>query len=215
MNARNIDRSGRREGRHGARPATGARSAPPPQHEHSNPWQRSSRRTVYDNAWIVVHHDDVIRPDGSAGIYGVVSFRTRAVGVVALDGAGRVLLVGQWRYTLDRYSWEIPEGGVPLGSPLLEGAQRELREETGYRGGRWRELVRLATSNSVTDEEGALFVAEDLVAGSPEPDATEDIATAWVDLGEAVAMIDRGEITDAMSQIGLLRVALERERGPA
>lgn len=193
-------------------PEPSAPPVPSAEAEPANPWRRTSRTTVYANPWIAVHHDEVVRPDGAPGIYGVVAFQSAAVGVVALDAAGRVLLVGQWRYTLDRYSWEIPEGGVPLGASLLEGAQRELREEAGYRGGTWRELVRLATSNSVTDEEGAIFLAEGLEPGPPEPDGTEDLATAWVDLDEAVARIDRGEITDAMSQIGLLRVALDRAR---
>ncbi len=204
---------GRRPSSPGAPSATGAR---PVDADPANPWRRTGRSTVYANPWIAVHHDDVVRPDGAPGIYGVVAFQSAAVGVVALDDRGRVLLVGQWRYTLDRYSWEIPEGGVPLGTSLLEGAQRELREETGYRGGAWRELVRFATSNSVTDEEGAIFVAQDLEPGPAEPDATEDLATAWVDLDQAIARIDSGEITDAISQIGLLRVALERaDRGGA
>lgn len=179
-----------------------------------NPWTRRTRRLVYDNPWIRVHHDDVTRPDGAPGIYGVVHFHHRAVGVIAIDGEGRVLLVGQYRYTLGRYSWELPEGGVPDGESLLEGARRELAEETGFAAGEWRELVRLATSNSVTDEEGALFVATGLAAGPPDPEGTEELETRWVPLADAVAMIDRGEITDAMTQVGLLRVALERTGSP-
>jgi len=178
-----------------------------------NPWRRVERRTVYENPWLRVHHDDVIRPDGSPGIYGVVEFRNVAVGVVALDEADRLLLVGQYRYTLDAYSWEIPEGGAARAEAPLAGAQRELAEETGYRAADWRELCRLATSNSVTDELGVVFVARGLTAGTAAPDATEELRTRWVELGEAVAMVDRGEITDAMSQVGILRVALERARG--
>jgi 8-oxo-dGTP pyrophosphatase MutT (NUDIX family) len=178
--------------------------------EARNPWRTTATRVAYENPWIRVEHHEVIRPDGSPGIYGVVRFANRAVGVVALDDAGRVLLVGQYRYSLDRYSWEIPEGGVPLGESLLEGAQRELVEETGFTAASWRRIARFALSNSVTDEEGALFAAEGLVAGDAAPEATEELATRWVALDEAVAMIDRGEITDAMSQVALLRVALER-----
>ena len=182
----------------------------------SNPWTRNSRRQVYENPWIVVYHDEVTRPDGSRGDYGVVHFRGAAVGVVALDEAGRVLLVGQWRYTLDRFSWEIPEGGVPAGESMLDGARRELAEETGYRARDWRELVRFATSNSSTDEEGALYVATGLEPGEASLDGSEsDLVCRWVTLDEAVAMVDRGEITDAMSQIGLLRVALDRAAGIA
>ncbi len=179
----------------------------------SNPWRRVAERTAYDNPWIRVEHHDVIRPDGSPGIYGVVRFKNAAVGIVALDELDRVLLVGQWRYVLDEYSWEIPEGGVPPEQSLLEGAQRELAEETGYQAGTWRELLRFALSNSITDEVGAILVATDLVPGTPEPDATEELAVRWVSLDEAIAMIGRGEITDGISQLGLLRVALERAEG--
>ena len=177
------------------------------------PWRRRARRVAYDNAWITVFHDDVVRPDGEPGIYGVVSFRTRAVGVVAMDGAGRVLLVGQHRYTLDAYSWEIPEGGVPFDEAPIEGARRELAEETGYHGGTWREVLQVATSNSITDETGSIFIATGLEPGEPRPEGTEELVARWVPLDDAIAMIDDGEITDAMSQAGLLRVALEQGRG--
>ncbi|HWP62836.1 MAG TPA: NUDIX hydrolase [Candidatus Binatia bacterium] len=174
-----------------------------------NPWRRLARRLVYRNPWIEVVEDSVVRPDGEPGIYGVVHFRNRAVGVVAFEPPDQVLLVGQYRYTLDAYSWEIPEGGVPEGEDLRAGAERELAEETGYRARTWRELVRVHTSNSVTDEVGAVFLATDLVPGEARPDGTEELAVRWLPLGEALAMIDRGEITDALSQVGLLRVALE------
>jgi 8-oxo-dGTP pyrophosphatase MutT (NUDIX family) len=176
-----------------------------------NPWRRVASRVTYENPWIRVEHHDVLRPDGQPGIYGVVRFRHAAVGVVARDDAGRILLVGQWRYALDRYSWEIPEGGVPEGDSLLEGARRELAEETGYRATAWRELLALsALSNSVTDEEATVFLATGLQAGEADPEPTEEIATRWVELGEAVAMIDCGEINDVLSQVGILRVALEQ-----
>lgn len=170
---------------------------------------RRSRRVAYENAWITVWHDEVSRPDGSPGIYGVVHFGNLAAGVVAFDGDDRIALVGQHRYTLDRESWEIPEGGVPPDEDPLEGARRELAEETGYRAATWREIARTHLSNSVTDEAGTLYVACDLAAGEASPDGTERIETRWVTLDEALAMIGRGEITDAMTQVGLLRYALE------
>jgi 8-oxo-dGTP pyrophosphatase MutT (NUDIX family) len=177
-----------------------------------NPWTRRHRTSVYENPWIEVWHDDVTRPDGAPGIYGVVHFRTRAVGVVALDDEDRVLLVGQYRYTLDRYSWEIPEGGSPWEEDPLEGARRELAEETGYTAGNWVELIRFTLSNSVTDEEGVMFVATDLVPGASAPDPTEELALHWLAFDEALAMVDRGEIHDVMTQTALLAVARNRAR---
>jgi 8-oxo-dGTP pyrophosphatase MutT (NUDIX family) len=178
-----------------------------------NPWRRVASRVAYENPWIRVEHDDVVRPDGEPGIYGVVRFRNAAVGIVALDAEGRVLLVGQWRYALGRFSWEIPEGGVPLGAPLLGGAQRELAEETGYQAAEWRQLLRLALSNSVTDEEGAIYLATGLTAGEASPEGTEELSVRWVPLAEAVAMVDRGDIDDAMTQLGILRVAHRQAAG--
>ncbi|MFI5262228.1 MAG: NUDIX domain-containing protein [Candidatus Limnocylindrales bacterium] len=183
------------------------RSALPSRH---GPWVRRRRTVAYRNDWLLVWHDEVIRPDGQPGIYGVVHPYATAVGVVAVDTDGRILLVGQYRYTLDRFSWEIPEGGTrPDEAPLL-GAQRELAEETGYRATVWRELVAVHTSNSLMDEAGTLFLATGLVAGAAEPDATEELDLRWIDLAGALAMVEQGEITDALTLIGLQQLALER-----
>lgn len=180
--------------------------------ETRNPWNRRSRVSAYENPWIEVWHDEVARPDGSDGIYGVVHFRTRAVGAVVLDDDDRVLLVGQYRYTLDRYSWEIPEGGSPWDEDPLEGIQRELAEETGYRASAWRELIRFSLSNSVTDEEGVTFVATGLALGEAAPGPTELLESRWVPFDEALAMIEHGEIHDVMTQTALLALARERAR---
>jgi 8-oxo-dGTP pyrophosphatase MutT (NUDIX family) len=181
--------------------------------EPRNPWRRHSRTTAYENPWIEVWHDEVRRPDGSDGIYGVVHFRTRAVGAVVLDEDDRVLLVGQHRYTLDRYSWEIPEGGAPWDEDPLHGIERELAEETGYVASTWRELIRFSLSNSVTDEEGVMFVATGLTPGEPQPDPTEELAVRWVTFADALAMVGRGEIHDVMTQVALLALARERSSG--
>jgi 8-oxo-dGTP pyrophosphatase MutT (NUDIX family) len=174
------------------------------------PWRRRTRRIGYENPWITIWHDEVDRPDGSPGIYGTVHFANVAVGVVVLDDDDRVLLVGQHRYTMDRYSWEIPEGGVPPTETEEAGARRELLEETGVTADRWRELVRFELSNSVTDETGVVFAARAVSHGTATPDPTEDLATRWVTFDDALAMIDGGEITDAMTILGLHRLALER-----
>lgn len=173
-------------------------------------FERRTRRVAYENPWITVWHDDVTRPDGSPGIYGVVHFANLAAGVVAIDAEDRVVLVGQHRYTLDGYSWEIPEGGVPAGETALAGAQRELREETGVEAATWRELANVDLSNSISDERAVLFVATDLVIGEPDPDPTEALTIRWVPFGEAVAMTRDGRITDVMSVAAIQRVALDR-----
>ena len=172
-----------------------------------SPWRRHSRRLAYENPWIEVHHDEVTRPDGQPGVYGVVHFRGRAVGVVAIDDEDRVILVGQFRYTMGHYSWEIPEGGVPDDEDPLEGARRELREETGFEASTWREIGQLEISNSISDETGFMYLATGLTAGVAEPDPTEDLRVRRIPFGEVMAMIDRGEIPDALSQLSLERVA--------
>ncbi len=177
---------------------------------HANPWLRRSRRLVYENRWIQVNEDQVRRPDGEPGIYGVVHFRNRAIGVVAIDERDWVCLVGQYRYPLDRYSWEIPEGGGPLEEAPLEAARRELQEETGLTAGRWQEILRADLSNSVTDEQAICFLATDLHAGSAAPEGTEQLQLRWVSFAEALRMVQEGEITDALSVVGLQRVALMR-----
>jgi len=177
-------------------------------------FQRRTRRVAYENAWITVWHDEVTRPDGSPGIYGVVHFANLAVGVVAIDVVDRVALVGQHRYTLDEYSWEIPEGGVPAGESPLEGVRRELREETGVEAATWRELARVDLSNSISDERAVLFVATDLTLGEPDPDPTEALVLRWVPFAEALAMTLDGRISDVMSVAAIWRVALDRGVAP-
>ena len=174
------------------------------------PWRRHSRRLAYENQWITVWHDVVTRPDGGPGIYGLVHFANLAAGVVVLDEGDRVLLVGQHRYTLDELSWEIPEGGVPPGEEPLTGVQRELREETGVEATGWRELARVHLSNSVSDEAAIVYAATAASIGEPDPEPTEQIEVRWLPFEDALAMTLDGRITDAMSVVGVQRLALER-----
>lgn len=177
------------------------------------PWTRRSRRVAYQNPWLTVFHDEVVRPDGAPGIYGVIHFDNVAVGVVAMDADDRVALVAQHRYTLDQRSWEIPEGGVPPSETPLDGARRELREETGVEAATWREIGRVHISNSVTDERAVLFVANGLRHGSAALEGTEeDLTLRWVPFEETMRMIDDGRITDALTVVALQRIALDRCR---
>lgn len=173
-------------------------------------WVRLTSETVYENPWIKVCHEEVKTPSGSDGIYGVVHFKGTAVGVVPIDEEGNTWLVRQSRYTLNDYTWEIPEGGAGENEPTLACAQRELLEEVGLHASSWTELMRVHTSNSVTDEVGVVYVAEGLSPGTQKLDASEDIEVAKVPLKQAVDMALSGEITDAISVAALFRLALTR-----
>jgi 8-oxo-dGTP pyrophosphatase MutT (NUDIX family) len=174
----------------------------------SNPWQTVSSTEVYRNPWIQVTEHRVIRPDGKPGIYGVVAFQNLAVGVLALNDEGFLVLVGQWRYPLGVYSWEIPEGGCPLGQDPLETAQRELREETGLVAHQWESMLRMHLSNSVSDEAAVVFMARSLRQGVAEPEGTEKLMVRWVRPVEAWDMICQGLITDAISVAAIQHLLL-------
>jgi len=175
-------------------------------------WRTLSVETVYDNPWIRVEDHDVLNPAGKNSQYGKVCFKNRAVAILAVDISVNIYLVGQHRYTLDEYSWELPMGGAPLAEDPLNAAQRELREETGLTAGRWLELMRLHTSNSITDESGFVFLARDLTEGPTEFGDTEDLAIRMLPLAEALDWVHQGQITDAMSVAGILRLAADTDR---
>ena len=173
-----------------------------------NPWKTLDKTSVYDNPWIEVTHRQVLNPAGNDGIYGVVHFKNLAVGIVPLDEELNTWLVGQYRYALDQYSWEIPEGGCPLGSSSLQAAQRELLEETGITAAKWESILDFHTSNSVTDEAGKIFLAQKLSLGLAEPEETELLKVKKLPLREAIDMVLDGTITDSLSIMGLLRAKL-------
>lgn len=172
-----------------------------------NPWQTLGSKEIYSNPWIRLRQDDIVNPSGNPGIYGVVSFQNKAIGILPLDEEGYTYLVGQFRYTLNAYSWEIPEGGGPLHEAPLTAAQRELKEETGFTAAHWELLGRIHTSNSVTDEEGFLYLATGLTEGESEPEETEQLTVKKVHLKEAVELVMNGEITDSMSMAAILMAA--------
>src|SRR5262245_38952465 len=164
----------------------------------SNPWKTLDTRVVYDNPWIRVREDQVIRPDGNPGIYGVVQYKNIAIGILPIDDQGFTYLVGQYRYTLDQYSWEIPEGGCREGEEPIEAAKRDLLEEAGLVGDRWQALGKLHTSNSVTDEWGIYYLATGLTRGEAQPEGTEMLELMRVPCDEALRMVTNGEITDSL-----------------
>ena len=178
-----------------------------------NPWTTLDSTTAYENQWIKVTHHNVLNPSGNPGIYGVVHYKNLAIAIVPLDKDNNTWLVGQYRYTLDEYSWEVPEGGGPLGELPLESAKRELLEETGIRADAWQEVGKLHLSNSVSDEVGLVFVAKDLHFGEAKPDETEDLKIKKLPFEEAVEMVARGEITDALAVSAILKVDLLMRRG--
>jgi ADP-ribose pyrophosphatase len=171
--------------------------------ESKNPWKTLSSKMVYDNPWIAVREDAVIHPDGARGIYGVVHYKNVAVGVLAFEGDD-IYLVGQYRYPLGRYSWEIPEGGCPEGEDPLDAARRELEEETGLRAADWRRLGEAHLSNSVSDELAVWYSASVLSQGERRPEGSEELSVRRVPFREAVRMVLAGEITDSVSVIAIL-----------
>lgn len=170
-----------------------------------NPWQRLSNSLIYENPWITLEEHRVINPNGGKGIYGKVKFKNKAIGIIPIDETGYTWLVGQYRYTLDEYSWEIPMGGGPLSLPILDSAKRELKEETGLIADKWEKILRIHTSNSVTDEEGFVFIARDLKQENTEFDETESLKIRRLPFNEAYEMVLKGEITDAISIAGILK----------
>jgi 8-oxo-dGTP pyrophosphatase MutT (NUDIX family) len=171
-----------------------------------NTWKKLASKDIYDNPWIRLEEDQVINPGGGRSLYGKIHFKNQAIGIIPLDEEMNTWLVGQWRYPLDEYSWEIPMGGGPLGIDKLESAKRELKEETGITANDWELLLKMHTSNSVTDEVGYSFVAKGLTFGETEFEETEDLAIRKLPLHDAVEMCMRGEITDSLSMVSLLKL---------
>ena len=174
---------------------------------HGKAWGRKSERLVYENPWIRVSEHQAVAPTGRPAVYGVVSFKNLAIAVLPLHDDGTVTLVGQHRYALEGYSWEIPEGGSPLDEDPLEGAKRELAEETGLQAAEWREVLRAQLSNSVTDERAIGYVALGLTEASDvhAADDTEAIALARVPFREALEAALAGHLEDVLTVAMLLR----------
>jgi 8-oxo-dGTP pyrophosphatase MutT (NUDIX family) len=174
----------------------------------SNPWKINAEKLVYQNPWISVTEYDVINPNGGKGIYGKVHFKNIAVGVMVLDEDFNTYLVGQYRFTLNAYSWEMPEGGCPVGFEPLDSAKRELLEETGLIAEEWTELMQMHLSNSVSDELAIIFLARGLHQREAEPEETEQLIIKKIPFTEMVEMVDKGAITDSMTVAAVYKVQL-------
>lgn len=172
------------------------------------PWTTLKEEVRYDTPWISVSHHDILDPSGREGIYGVVHFKNLAIGVVPLDKDLNTWIVGQYRYPIQAYSWEIPEGGGRRDIPPLTSAQRELREEAGIVADVWTEILRMDLSNSASDEHAILYVAQGLTFFEPEPDHDEELALRKLPFEELYGMVVRGEVRDSLTVAAVLRVKL-------
>jgi len=175
--------------------------------QDENPWITHSSKEIYNNPWIRLTEHDVTNPGGGASIYGKVHYKNWALGIIPLDEDQNTWLVGQYRYTLNEYSWEIPMGGGPLDIPRIASAKRELKEETGLMAEKWKEICKIHTSNSVTDEVGFAYLAEGLTQGDTEFEETEDLQIKKLPFQEALVMCDQGDITDSLSVAAIYRLA--------
>jgi len=173
-----------------------------------NPWKILAERPIYDNPWIGVTEYDVINPGGGKGIYGKVHYKGLAIGIVPMDDEGHIWLVGQYRFVLDAYSWEIPEGGGRHDVPPIESAKRELEEETGLVARDWSLLMEMHLSNSVSDEQAFVYLARGLEQREAMPEETEQLTVRRLPFEEAYKMVERGEITDSISVAAILKVKL-------
>jgi 8-oxo-dGTP pyrophosphatase MutT (NUDIX family) len=176
--------------------------------EHINPWTTLGQREIYNNNWIQVTEYNVLNPSGGKGIYGKVHFKNYALGIIPLDEELNTYLVGQYRYVLNQYSWEIPEGGGPSGIDILDSAKRELKEETGLVAREWTKLLDLHLSNSVSDEYGSIFLARELQQEEAAPEETEVLVVKKVPFDEAYRMVEEGIITDSLSVAAIMKVKI-------
>ncbi len=169
-------------------------------------WRTLRHHTAFENPWVRVESHDTIAPTGRPAHYGLVHFHNRAIGVLPLHDDGTVSLVGQHRFPLGRYSWEIPEGGAPFTENPLDGARRELREETGLIAADWREILRLDLSNSVTDEVCILYLATGLTQAEAAPDDTEAFEYARVPFSHLLKAVIIGQVRDSLTVASVLRL---------
>nr|WP_068887745.1 NUDIX hydrolase [Pedobacter panaciterrae] len=181
--------------------------------ENTNPWKTVESNKIYENNWIGLTEHQVINPSGGKGIYGEVHFKNIAIGILPLDEELNTWLVGQYRFPIKAYSWEIPEGGGALLADPLDSARRELIEETGLVATEWIEIQRMHLSNSVSDELAIIYIAKGLTLGTSSPEETEQLVVKKLPFNEAYQMVINGEITDSMSVAAILKTKILLQEG--
>jgi ADP-ribose pyrophosphatase len=178
-----------------------------------NPWKTLSSELKYDNAWISITEHKVINPAGNDGIYGVIHFKNKAVAVIPLDEENNTWIVGQYRYPLHSYEWEVPEGGSPEHEEPEFTAQRELEEETGLKASSVQLILRMQLSNSVSDEISYSYVARGLTFSATSPDETEQLQITKLPFEEVYQMAMDGKIKDALSVASIFKLKLMMMKG--
>ena len=171
-------------------------------------WKIKSSEDVYSNPWISIVHHEVITPGGTDGIYGEVKFKNVAIGIIPIDAEGYTWRVGQFRFPLNAYSWEIPEGGGPHHESSLHSAQRELREEVGYQASHWEKFLEMDLSNSVSNERAEVYLAKGLTFLGTEHEETENLALERLHFSELYQQVLSGEIRDSISVAAVLKLAV-------
>jgi 8-oxo-dGTP pyrophosphatase MutT (NUDIX family) len=181
--------------------------------KHKQQWKTLGQKNAYENPWIKVTEYDVVNPSGNRGIYGKVHYKNLAIGIVPMDEDGSIYFVGQFRYVLDQYSLEIPEGG---GDPLIDSlvsAKKELKEETGLEAKNWEKMLEMHLSNSVSDEQAIVYLATGLIQGEANPEETEDLEVVKMSLEQAYQKVLNAEITDAITVAAILHLKIKKMEG--
>ena len=181
--------------------------------EEKNPWKILNEKIIYNNPWIELTESDVLNPSGGEGIYSVVHFHNYAIGILPLDEENNTWLVGQYRFPLNQYSWEIPEGGGNKNLPPLESAKKELLEETGIEAREWIKIIETHLSNSATDEFGIIYIAMGLTFQNSSPEETEELQVKKIPFNDVYKMVVNGEITDALTMLAILKTKIMMTEG--
>ena len=169
------------------------------------PWRSDGETVIFDNPWMRLTRHPATAPTGLDADYVVMRPRNLSVGVLPVHDDGTVTLVGQQRFALMNWSWEMPEGGAPFDEDPLAGARRELAEEAGLEAAHWREALKTEMSNSITDERAMAWIAWGLGPVPVAPDPTEVIHIARVPFGDLLREIGRGSVRDMFTVATTLR----------